>query len=192
MTDDQIRLNALTDELNEHNYKYYVLVQPEISDFEFDMKLLELQKLEEKYPEWARADSPTMRVGGEISKEFKTVSHRYPMLSLGNTYNEGELHDFDQRIRKLIDVDFEYVCELKYDGLAIELTYENGILIRAVTRGDGVQGDEVTANVKTIKSIPLRLRGNDWPDSFEIRGEIIMTRSGFKAFNLGRLEAAFC
>ncbi len=189
MNNDQIRIDELTLALNEHNYNYYVLAQPEISDYEFDMMLKELQALEEKHPEWARADSPTKRVGGEISKEFKTVVHKYPMLSLGNTYNEGELRDFDQRIRKLIDVDFDYVCELKYDGLAIGLTYEAGKLVRAVTRGDGVQGDDVTANVKTIKSIPLQLRGEGWPESFEIRGEIIMTRSGFEAFNQNRAES---
>ncbi|MBN2745593.1 MAG: NAD-dependent DNA ligase LigA [Bacteroidales bacterium] len=189
MTDDHFRINELTNELNEHNYRYYVLAQPVISDYEFDIKLRELQELELKHPDWARADSPTKRVGGEINKDFKTVVHKYPMLSLGNTYSEGELVDFDGRIRRLISSDFDYVCELKYDGLAIGLVYENGFLVRAVTRGDGVRGDDVTANVKTIKSIPLHLRGTDWPDSFEIRGEIVMTRSGFETFNVGRIEA---
>jgi DNA ligase (NAD+) len=188
MSEIKIQIEKLTNELQEHSYKYYVLAQPEISDFEFDKKLKELQTLEAEHPEFALADSPTKRVGGEINKEFKTISHRYPMLSLGNTYNEGELREFDNRVRKLIDSNFEYVCELKYDGLAIGLTYKNGKLFQAVTRGDGAQGDEVTDNVKTIKSIPLQLRGNDWPEEFEIRGEIIMTRSGFEAFNAKRIE----
>lgn len=189
MPDIKSQIDNLTAELQEHNYKYYVLAQPEISDFEFDQKLKLLQKLEAKHPEHAHANSPTVRVGGEINKEFRTVTHRYPMLSLGNTYNENELVDFDNRIRKLIDVDFEYVCELKYDGLAIGLTYKNGRLLQAVTRGDGVQGDDVTSNIKTIKSIPLQLRGNVWPDEFEIRGEIIMTRSGFYEFNKKRIKS---
>ncbi len=184
----QDKIQALTEELKEHNYNYYVLAQPTISDFDFDQKLKELKKLEEEFPQFAQDDSPTKRVGGEISKEFKTVKHRYPMLSLGNTYSREDLADFDARIRKAIGDEFEYVCELKYDGLAIGLTYKNGKLVQAVTRGDGVQGDEVTANVRTIRSIPLSLRGNDYPDDFEIRGEIIMTRSGFAKFNKQREE----
>lgn len=183
------QIDNLTAELQEHNYNYYVLAQPEISDFDFDQKLKQLQKLEAEFPQFAHPDSPTVRVGGEINKEFKTIIHRYPMLSLGNTYNEGELIDFDNRIRKLIDNEFEYVCELKYDGLAIGITYENGRLVRAVTRGDGVQGDDVTSNIKTIKSIPLQLRGENWPKDFEIRGEIIMTRSGFADFNKKKIES---
>ncbi len=184
----QNKIQALTEELKEHNYNYYVLAQPTISDFDFDQKLKELQKLEEEFPQFAQDDSPTKRVGGEISKEFKTVKHRFPMLSLGNTYSREDLADFDGRIRKVIGDDFEYVCELKYDGLAIGLTYKNGKLLQGVTRGDGVQGDDVTTNVRTIRSIPLSLRGNDYPDDFEIRGEIIMTRSGFDKFNKQREE----
>ncbi len=183
------RIEQLTEELKEHNYRYYVLAQPAISDFEFDAKLRELQELERQFPDFAAEDSPTKRVGGEVSKEFKTVKHRYPMLSLGNTYSREELRDFDLRVRKILsDEDFEYVCELKYDGLAIGLTYLQGKLVQAVTRGDGVQGDDVTANVKTIGSIPLSLRGDNYPRDFEIRGEIIMTRSGFEKFNKQRLE----
>ncbi|RUA31240.1 MAG: DNA ligase (NAD(+)) LigA [Bacteroidetes bacterium] len=182
----QERIQTLTNELKEHNYNYYVLAQPTISDFEFDQKLKELQQLEEQFPQFAADDSPTKRVGGEVNKEFKTVKHRYPMLSLGNTYNREDLNDFDARIRKAIGDDFEYVCELKYDGLAIGLAYKNGKLKQAVTRGDGVQGDDVTANVRTIRSIPLSLRGDNYPDDFEIRGEIVMTRSGFAKFNAQR------
>jgi len=184
----QGKIQTLTEELKEHNYNYYVLAQPTISDFDFDQKLKELQEMEEQFPQFAQDDSPTKRVGGEISKEFKTVKHRYPMLSLGNTYSREDLADFDARIRKAIGDEFEYICELKYDGLAIGLSYKNGKLVQAVTRGDGVQGDEVTANVRTIRSIPLSLRGNDYPDDFEIRGEIVMTRSGFAKFNTQREE----
>ncbi len=179
----QDKIQLLSQELKEHNHRYYVLDQPSISDFDFDARLRELQELENQFPEFAADDSPTKRVGGEISKEFKTVKHRYSMLSLGNTYSHEDLVDFDTRVRKTIGDDFEYVCELKYDGLAIGLSYKNGILVQAVTRGDGVQGDDVTSNVKTIRSIPLSLRGSNYPDDFEIRGEIIMTRSGFTKFN---------
>ena len=179
----QDKIQKLTDELIEHNYSYYVLAQPTISDFDFDQKLKGLQKLEEDYPQFATDESPTKRVGGEISKEFQTVKHQYPMLSLGNTYSREDLVDFDTRVRKGIGDDFEYVCELKYDGLAIGLAYENGKLKQAVTRGDGVEGDDVTANVRTIRSIPLSLRGDEFPKDFEIRGEIVMTRSGFVKFN---------
>ena len=189
MNNIKTKIDQLTAELKEHNYNYYVLARPTISDFDFDQKLKQLQKLEAEYPQFAHPDSPTVRVGGEISKEFKTVKHRYPMLSLGNTYNEEDLRDFDARIRKTISDDFEYICELKFDGLAISLRYKKGVLTQALTRGDGVQGDDVTANVKTIKSIPLKLRGTEWPQDFEIRGEIIMTRSGFRAFNQKREEA---
>jgi len=185
----QGKIQTLTEELKEHNYNYYVLAQSTISDFDFDQKLKELQELEEQFPQFAQDDSPTKRVGGEISKEFKTVKHRYPMLSLGNTYSREDLADFDGRIRKTIGDNFEYICELKYDGLAIGLTYKNGKLVQAVTRGDGVQGDDVSANVRTIRSIPLSLRANDYPDDFEIRGEIVMTRSGFAKFNEQRVNA---
>ena len=183
MNDIKKQIDQLTAELKEHNYNYYVLSRPTISDFDFDQKLKQLQDLEAQYPQFAHTDSPTVRVGGEVSKEFQTVKHRFPMLSLGNTYNMDELRDFDTRVRKVIGDNFEYVCELKFDGLAIGLQYQNGKLIQAVTRGDGVQGDDVTANVRTIKSIPLSLRGDNWPEDFEIRGEIVMTRSGFNRFN---------
>ncbi len=181
------RINDLVEQLNAHNYNYYVLDRPSITDFEFDCLLQELSLLEQQYPVLLRSDSPSLRVGGEIIKSFQQVKHSYPMLSLGNTYSEEEIKDFDSRIRKLIDNEFEYVCELKYDGVAIGLTYENGRLIRAVTRGDGIQGDDVTANVKTIRSIPLQLKG-DYPPLFEIRGEILLPHAGFEKMNLDRIE----
>lgn len=173
-------ITTLRNELNEHSYRYYILNQPTISDFEFDMKLKELEKLEARYPEFADPNSPTQRVGNDLSKDFEQVQHKYPMLSLANAYSEGEVADFDNRIRKVIETGFEYVCELKFDGTSVSLIYENGELVRAVTRGDGEKGDDVTANVRTIRSIPLKLRGNDFPASFEIRGEILMP---FKVFN---------
>ncbi len=181
-------MDALVKELNQHNYNYYVLAQPTISDFEFDKKLEELMGLEIAHPEYQNPDSPTQKVGGEITKEFKTVKHRWPMLSLGNTYSEQDLRDFDERIKKAIGSHFEYVCELKYDGLSMSLTYENGKLIRAVTRGDGTQGDEVTANIKTIRSIPHRLCGSGYPDSFEIRGEVFMHKQAFERLNKERIQ----
>ncbi len=177
------RITELTEVLNKHNYNYYVLSQPTISDFDFDHLLKELESLEKQYPQYASANSPTQKVGGDITKQFVQVKHKYPMLSLGNTYSEEELRDFDERIRKAIGDDFEYVCELKFDGLAISITYKNGELIRAVTRGDGVQGDDVTANVKTIKSIPQQLPPGNYPDEFEIRGEIFMHRKTFEKLN---------
>lgn len=176
-------LNKITElraQLNEHNYNYYVLALPKISDFEFDMKLKELEKLEADFPEFADANSPTQRVGSDLSSDFVQVEHNNSMLSLSNAYNEGEIRDFDARVKKIIETDCEYVCELKFDGTSISLTYENGKLVRAVTRGDGVKGDDVTTNVRTIKSIPLHLRGNDYPGEFEIRGEILMP---FKVFD---------
>lgn len=182
------RIAILASELKQHTYNYYVLAMPVISDFEFDQKLAELNTLEKQFPEFADPDSPTQRVGGFITKEFQTVKHRWPMLSLGNTYNEQELLDFDQRIRKAIGDNFEYVCELKFDGLSMSMTYENGKLIRAVTRGDGVQGDEVTANVRTIHSVPKRLPAGDYPDLFEIRGEVFMHLKAFERLNNERLE----
>jgi len=182
------RIAALSDELDKHNYNYYVLSNPTISDYEFDMLLAELIGLEKQFPELLNENSPSQRVGGTITKEFKTVVHKYPMLSLGNTYSEDELVDFDSRIRKGIQEEFEYVCELKYDGVAIGLTYKNGLLDQAVTRGDGTQGDDVTANVKTIRSIPLRLTANDLPQEFEVRGEIFMPHSSFEAINKEREE----
>ena len=190
MMSEDIRTNIsqLVAELNEHNYRYYVLADPTISDFEFDMKLERLSKLEKEYPEFLQPDSPTLRVGGTVTNEFISARHTYPMLSLSNTYSEGELRDFDQRVRKTIDGAVEYVCELKFDGLSISLTYETGLLIRALTRGDGEKGDDVTANVKTIKSIPLRLKGSGFPKLFEVRGEIILPRPGFEKMNLERAD----
>ncbi len=181
----ELRIQQLTRELNDHNYRYYILDQPSISDYDFDMLLSELIALEKQYPQYMLPDSPTQRVGGDITKNFTQVEHRYPMLSLGNTYSQEEIVDFDQRIRKLTTEPFSYVCELKYDGVAIGITYKNGLLTQAVTRGDGVKGDDVTSNVKTIKSIPLRLQG-DFPDDFEIRGEIILPHKEFE--NLNRLR----
>jgi DNA ligase (NAD+) len=182
------RIDALRKELNEHNYYYYVMSHPLISDYDFDMLMDELIKLEEENPEFYDANSPSQRVGGDITKEFKQVKHKYPMLSLSNTYSKEEIEEFDTRVRKVIGDDFEYVCELKYDGLSIGLTYVNGILTQAVTRGDGEKGDDVTANVKTIKSIPLQLHGNDFPEEFEIRGEIIMPHNSFQRLNKEREE----
>src|ERR1700743_966747 len=160
------KIDELSSALKQHNYNYYVLAMPTISDFDFDKKLEELAALEKQFPEYSDPDSPTQRVGGDITKEFKTVRHKWPMLSLGNTYNEQELLDFDQRIRTYIGDNFEYVCELKFDGLSMSLTYEGGKLERAVTRGDGIQGDEVTNNVRTIHSIPKRLHDGNYPDHF--------------------------
>ncbi len=177
------RIEKLSSDLNEHNYRYYVLSDPKISDLEFDKMLEELISLEKKFPALIRSDSPSQRVGGFVTKEFNTIKHKYPMLSLSNTYSEEELRDFDERVRKGLDNDYEYVCELKFDGVAIGLTYVDGILKTAVTRGDGVQGDEVTTNVRTIKTIPLKLHGHNYPGEFEIRGEIIMPRSSFDKIN---------
>ena len=177
------KIEKLSKELEEHNYKYYVLDNPSISDFDFDKLLEELIKLEKEFPEFLSQDSPSQRVGGAITKEFKNVKHKYPMLSLSNTYNEEELRDFDERIRKAGINEFEYVCELKYDGVSISLTYVDGNLIQAITRGDGETGDDITTNVKTIKSIPLKLRGKDFPKEFEIRGEIFMPKKEFLRIN---------
>ncbi|MXV13837.1 NAD-dependent DNA ligase LigA [Hufsiella ginkgonis] len=188
LSDIQERMDALVKELNTHNYNYYVLAQPTISDFEFDKKLAELTELEKRYPDYQDPDSPTQKVGGEVTKEFKTVKHKWPMLSLGNTYSEQDLKDFDERIRKALGDNFEYVCELKFDGLSMSLTYENGLLARAVTRGDGAQGDDVTTNVRTINRIPKRLKGTGYPESFEIRGEVFMHRPAFDRLNRERAE----
>jgi DNA ligase (NAD+) len=182
------QVDALREELNKHNYDYYVLSAPTISDFEFDKKLKELADLETRYPEFFDPNSPTQRVGSDINKSFRQVPHKYPMLSLGNTYTEDEVTDFYNRVKKGLNDDFEIVCELKYDGTSISLTYVNGELTQAVTRGDGVQGDDVTANVRTIRSIPLRLRGSDYPAEFEIRGEILMPWSVFEVLNKERAE----
>ena len=182
------KIQTISAELKQHNYNYYVLAMPTISDYDFDKKLEELIGLEKQFPEFAESDSPTQKVGGFITKEFKTVKHKWPMLSLGNTYNEQELLDFDQRIRKAIGDNFEYVCELKFDGLSMSLTYEEGKLVRAVTRGDGVQGDEVTTNVRTIHNIPKYITEGDYPDHFEIRGEIFMHLKAFERLNNERIE----
>lgn len=182
------RIEELRREINEHNYYYYVQSHPMISDYDFDMLMKELTYLEKEYPEFNDPLSPSQRVGGAVTKEFKQRKHKYPMLSLGNTYSFEELEEFDERVKKTIGNDFEYVCELKYDGLSIGLTYKNGKLLHAVTRGDGEQGDDVTTNVKTIKSIPLHLHGNDYPGEFEIRGEIIMPHKSFEKLNKEREE----
>ncbi|WP_347282141.1 NAD-dependent DNA ligase LigA [uncultured Alistipes sp.] len=182
------RIEELRRQLEFHNHKYYVENAPEISDFDFDRMMRELQELEAAHPEFADPDSPTARVGSDISAEFATVKHRYPMLSLSNTYSLDELHEFLERIKRECGP-AEYVCELKFDGTAISLTYENGRLLRAVTRGDGVQGDDVTANIRTVRSVPLRLRGSDWPAFFEIRGEVLMPYASFDKINAER-EAA--
>lgn len=182
------KITELTKSIQQHNYNYYMLSAPTISDYDFDMMLEELQQLEAQFPEWADENSPTKRVGGTITKEFETVKHTYPMLSLANSYSREEIADFEARIKKLVEGDIEYVCELKYDGVAIGITYKNGKLFRAVTRGDGVQGDDITANVKTIRSVPLTLRGNDYPEEFEIRGEIFFPKDVFLALNKEREE----
>ena len=180
----------LRKELDRHNYNYYVLNAPEISDQEFDRMMRELQDLEAAHPEFDDPDSPTKRVGSDLNQEFVQVPHRYPMLSLANTYNKQEVEDFYERVRTGLEGEpFEICCEMKYDGLSISLTYENGRLARAVTRGDGVRGDDVTENVKTIRCIPLRLRqGTDYPEDFEIRGEILMPWASFEALNREREE----
>mgnify|MGYP001501326017 CR=1 FL=1 len=182
------KIEALSQILRTHNHSYYVLSEPSISDYDFDMLLEELQKVEEQFPEFAFEDSPTKRVGGTITKNFTTVKHKYRMLSLGNSYSKEDMVDFETRINKLVENELEYVCELKYDGVAIGITYKNGKLIQAVTRGDGMQGDDVTENVKTIRSIPLKLKGNDYPDEFEIRGEIFFPKDVFNGLNKDREE----
>lgn len=190
MTDERQRILQLRKELHEHNYKYYVLNQPEISDQEFDFMMKELQELEVRHEDMFDPNSPTQRVGSDINQEFTQVTHKYPMLSLANTYSQEEVADFYNSVKKgLNDEDFEICCELKYDGLSISLTYEDGKLVRGVTRGDGVHGDDVTANVKTIRSIPLVLKDGDWPKEFEIRGEILMPWNVFERLNQER-EAA--
>lgn len=179
------RISELSKIIENHNYNYYILTQPTISDYDFDMLLNELIDLEKQFPDLVLPDSPTQRVGGDLTKEFKTVKHRYPMLSLSNSYNIEEVKDFISRIKKTIEEDVEFVCELKFDGVSISLTYENGLFVKAVTRGDGTQGDDVTTNIKTIRNIPLRLKG-DYPDFFEMRGEVIMPHSSFNSINAER------
>jgi DNA ligase (NAD+) len=180
------RIAQLTEALDQHNYNYYVLDNPTISDYEFDKQLEELILLEKAYPELANPNSPTQRVGGKVTKEFANIKHKYPMLSLSNTYNMEELAEFEDRILKIIPGGVAYVCELKFDGVAIGITYKNGQLVQAVTRGDGEKGDDITTNVKTIRSIPLQLKGKDWPDEFEMRGEIFMPHSSFERINKER------
>ncbi|WJJ98280.1 NAD-dependent DNA ligase LigA [Algibacter luteus] len=181
------QIDNLRNELREHNYNYYVLDNATISDYEFDIKLKQLQELELKYPEFFDANSPTQRVGGEVTKNFETTVHEYRMYSLDNSYSKEDLLDWETRIKKLVDGDLQYTCELKYDGASISLTYENGQLVKAVTRGDGFQGDNVTANIKTIKSVPLQLKGN-YPPKFDIRGEIVLPFEGFHKMNEERIE----
>lgn len=181
------QIQVLREELRKHNHNYYVLDNAEISDYEFDIKLKELQKLEEKYPEFFDANSPSQRVGGEVTKNFETIPHEHRMYSLDNSYSKEDLQDWETRIKKLVDGDILYTCELKYDGASISLTYEDGKLVKAVTRGDGFQGDNVTANIKTIKSVPLQLKG-DYPSKFDIRGEIVLPFDGFNKMNEERIE----
>ncbi|HEX2921938.1 MAG TPA: NAD-dependent DNA ligase LigA [Bacteroidales bacterium] len=183
------RIEKLKSELEEHNNNYYVLNQPVISDFEYDILLNELETLEKKYPEFADPDSPTKKVGSDIQKEFVQYKHTYPMLSLGNTYNEQELRDWDARLKKSTGEIIEYACELKFDGASISLTYKNGALVRALTRGDGTQGDDVTTNIRTIKNIPSRINDESAPGEFVIRGEILMTREVFDRINKERTDA---
>ena len=185
MSDKELIIQ-LQNELRQHNYSYYVLDEPTISDYDFDIKLKQLQNLELQYPELQTSDSPTQRVGGEVTKNFNTIKHAQRMYSLDNSYSKQDLFDWEKRLKKLIDTPLKYTCELKYDGASISITYKNGSLFRALTRGDGNQGDDVTANVKTIKSVPLKLTG-DYPDFFEIRGEIILPFDGLKQMNDQRI-----
>lgn len=188
MNEIEAKIKSLRDELEQHNYNYYVLSNPTISDREFDEMMKGLEALEKAYPEYADPNSPTQRVGSDLSKEFEQVVHKYPMLSLSNTYSEEEVRDFYERTERLLNEPFEIIAELKYDGTSISLIYENGRLLRAVTRGDGTRGDDVTANVRTIRSVPLRLRGDDYPEEFEIRGEILLPWAEFDRLNKEREE----
>jgi DNA ligase (NAD+) len=183
------RIDTLRKEIEEHNNEYYVLNQPSISDFEYDILLNELDTLEKKFPEFQSENSPTRRVGSDITKEFEQYEHVYPMLSLGNTYNEDELREFDNRICKTISQPIEYVCESKFDGASISIIYKKGLLFRAITRGDGTKGDDVTLNVKTIRNIPLKITGKEIPSEFVIRGEILMPRAVFNRLNDERIKA---
>ncbi len=189
MTDIQQKIEQLRSDLRQHNYNYYVLDEPIISDYDFDIKLKALQELEDKYPEFFDSNSPTQRVGGEVTKNFETIMHKHRMYSLANSYSREDILDWEIRIQKILgDVEIEYTCELKYDGASINLYYKNGNFVKAVTRGDGFEGDDVTANVKTIKSIPLVLKDNT-QKTFEIRGEIVLPLDGFNKMNLERVEA---
>jgi DNA ligase (NAD+) len=188
MSSPKERIDELTDTLNHHNFLYYQEAAPAITDYEFDQMLEELAKLEKEYPDLVRVDSPTQRVGGGVTKEFKTVVHKYPMMSLGNTYSFEDLEDFDNRVRKQIGNDFEYVAELKIDGCAIGITYKNGVLTQALTRGDGTHGDDVSTNIKTIRSVPIKLKGEGWPEEFEVRGEVYYPLDVFANLNKEREE----
>jgi DNA ligase (NAD+) len=183
------KMEELRKKLHQHNYNYYIKSAPTISDFEFDQMMGELKQLEEEYPQFLDENSPTQRVGSDLNVEFESYPHAYPMLSLGNSYNKEELKEFDQRVRKGIDGPVTYFCELKYDGVAVSLTYVNGSLFRALTRGDGERGDDVTRNIRTIQSIPLRLAGSGYPERFEIRGEVILREEGFQRMNREREES---
>lgn len=184
----KIRIEYLRKEINEHNHRYYILNQPVISDFEYDILLNELATLEKKFPGYNDVNSPTHKVGSDLTKEFEQYEHRYPMLSLGNTYNEEELRDFDNRIKKVTKDSFEYVCELKFDGASISITYKNRLLERALTRGDGNKGDDVTRNIKTLRNIPIKITGEAVPDEFIMRGEILMPRAVFDKLNDERIK----
>ncbi len=186
--DIQKSIQELRDELNQHNHNYYVLDNATISDFEFDQKLKQLQELENQHPEYFDENSPTQRVGGTVTKNFQTIRHDLRMYSLDNSYSKEDLSDWEQRLQRALgNVPLEFTCELKYDGASISILYENGKLKRALTRGDGFQGDEVTNNIKTIRSVPLQLKG-DFPENFEIRGEIILPFSGFEKMNQELIE----
>ena len=188
--DTKERIDFLRKEIEDHNYSYYILDKPLISDFEFDQLMSELISLEDQYPQFSSEHSPSNKVGGGVVDSFRSVKHEYPMLSLSNTYNFQDLQDFDTRIKKLIDVPFEYVCELKFDGVSISLIYEQGKLKQAITRGDGTQGDDGTLNIKTIRNIPLRLRG-EYPERFEIRGEVFLSLEDFDFCSLCFCAAFF-
>lgn len=188
LTDARKRVRELTELINEYNHQYYVLAQPRISDYDFDMLLRELIALEKQYPELQESSSPSQRVGGQITRKFPVVVHTYPMLSLGNTYSREELTEFDKRVKKSLGESYEYVCELKFDGVAIGITYENGEMVRAVTRGDGIRGDDVSANIKTIRSIPLRIEQSGVPKVFEVRGEVFMPHQSFMKLNLEKQQ----
>lgn len=181
------KIQQLSEELNQHNYRYYVLAEPTVTDLEFDQKLKELEKLEEDHPDLRLPNSPTLRVGGAITKNFPTFQHIRPMMSLGNSYSQEEIQDFDQSVKKLAEENpFTYLVEHKFDGVSLSLHYENGILVRGVTRGDGVNGDEITNNVKTIRSIPLKLHGDSFPADLEVRGEVLMHKDDFEELNASR------
>ncbi|EJF11540.1 DNA ligase, nad-dependent [Pontibacter sp. BAB1700] len=187
--DPATEIQELTQRINYLNYQYYQNSISEVSDYEFDMMLERLQQLEQQHPELRQPNSPTQRVGGTITKSFKTVYHKYPMLSLSNTYSEEDLREFDKRVRKIVGDEVEYVCEQKFDGVAISLTYENGEFVQGATRGDGTRGDDITANVRTIRDIPLQVHGKDYPESFEVRGEVFLPLQVFEQLNAEREEA---